>query len=226
MSTTRINYWWKWTLNCGLGELVGIATAAMMAMTIHQYLGEPESTSDKLLGLFIMLFAGLIEGFILGTLQWKVLKIKFPKMPYNKWVGFTILVAMIGWFIGTVSSLFLVEIEEIPREALIEPTITQTLLYAAGLGLILGALFGYFQWLVFRQYALHTLKWIWANAFGWGIAMTVIFYFAMLPTSSTPTITVLSYGLIGGILAGLSVGAITGLFLNRIIKQNTYHHGN
>lgn len=158
---------------------------------------------------------------ILGTLQWKVLKVKFKEIPYNKWVGFTILVAMIGWFIGTVSSLFLIQVEEIPDEFLIEPTIYQTLLYATGLGALLGAMFGYFQWLVFRQYALHTFKWIWANALGWAIAMAIIFYFATLPISSTPTSTILLYGGIGGVLAGLSVGAITGLFLNRIIKENS-----
>ena len=220
-NSTDIKYWWKWTLNCGIGELIGIAAAAMIAIIVHQFLGEPETTVDKLLGLFIMLFAGLIEGFILGTLQWKVLKVKFKDIPYNKWVGFTILVAMIGWFIGTVSSLFLIQIEEIPDTALVESTIYQTLLYATGLGLLLGALFGYFQWLVFRQYALHTLKWIWANALGWAIAMAIIFYFATLPTSSTPTPTVLLYGGIGGVLAGLSVGAITGVFLNQIIKENS-----
>lgn len=220
-NSTNLKYWWKWTINCGIGELIGIAAASMMALTVHQFLGEPETTQDKLLGLFIMLFAGLVEGFILGTLQWKVLKVKFKEIPYNKWVGFTILVAMIGWFIGTVSSLFLIQVEEIPDEFLIEPTIYQTLLYATGLGALLGAMFGYFQWLVFRQYALHTFKWIWANALGWAIAMAIIFYFATLPISSTPTSTILLYGGIGGVLAGLSVGAITGLFLNRIIKENS-----
>ena len=220
-NTTNLKYWWKWTINCGIGELIGITAAAMIAVTVNQFLGKPETAGDKLLGLIIMLFAGLIEGFILGTLQWKVLKIKFNKIPYSKWVGFTILVAMIGWLIGTIASLFLIEIEQIPDEALVEPTITQTILYATGLGLLLGAMFGYFQWLVFRQYALKTFKWIWANALGWAMAMAVIFYFAALPQPSTPTSTVLLYGGIGGVLAGLAVGGITGIFLNQIVKENT-----
>lgn len=226
MSTAKLNYWWKWTINCGIGELLGITAAAMMAFGITYYLGEPETTSDKLLGLFIMLFAGLIEGFILGTLQWKVLKMKFPDISYRKWTNVTILVAMIGWFIGTVSSLFLVEVEEISGGALAEPIASMTLIYASFLGLFLGALFGYSQWLVFKQYALHTAKWIWANALGWAVAMTIIFFFATLPDSNTSTLVILGYGIIGGILAGLTVGAITGFFLNQIVKQNNLSHGN
>ena len=70
-NSTNLKYWWKWTINCGIGELIGIAAASMMALTVHQFLGEPETTQDKLLGLFIMLFAGLVEGFILGTLNGK-----------------------------------------------------------------------------------------------------------------------------------------------------------
>lgn len=221
MVVSKSNYWWKWTLNCGIGELLGISAAAMMAFGINQYLGEPETIPEKLLGLVIMLFAGLIEGFILGTLQWKVLQIKFPNLSYRRWTNMTIFVAMAGWFIGTVSSLFLADMEEIPGVALAEPTLGMTLLYASILGLFLGALFGYFQWLVFREHALHTKKWIVANALGWAVAMTIIFHFATLPTSNTPTLMVLLYGLIGGVLAGLSVGAITGFFLMKIVKQNT-----
>jgi len=226
METLKSNYWWKWTLNCGIGELLGISAAAMMAFSITYYLGEPETISDKLLGLFIMLFAGLIGGFILGTLQWKVLKLKFPNISYRKWTNVTILVAMIGWFIGTVSSLFLADVAEIPGSAITEPTIPMTLIYASILGLFLGVLFGYFQWLVFRQYALHTKKWIVANALGWAVAMTIIFYFATLPTAHTPISMVLLYGLLGGVLAGLSVGGITGFFLLKIIQQNTSEDGN
>ena len=220
-NSTNIKYWWKWTLNCGIGELIGIAAAAMIAIAVTQFLGEPETVGDKILGIFIMLFAGLIEGFILGTLQWKVLKIKFPDIPYDKWSNMTILVAMMGWLIGTTAVMVLMEIEQIPDTALIVPTIGQTILYASGLGLVLGAIFGYFQWLVFRKYALHTFKWIWANAIGWAIAMVIIFYFSSLPNAGTPALMVLLYGVTGGVLAGLSVGAITGLFLNRIIKENS-----
>jgi len=223
MSTAKLNYWWKWTINCGIGELLGISAAALMAFSITYYLGAPETPIDKLLGLFIMLFAGLIEGFILGTLQWKVLQLKFPNISYRKWTKVTIMVAMIGWFIGTVSSLYLVEIEEISGGALAEPIISMTLLYASILGLFLGALFGYFQWLVFKQYALHTAKWIWANALGWAIAMALIFFFATLPDANTSTLTILVYGIIGGVFAGLSVGAITGFVLNRIVKENNLY---
>jgi len=220
MQTNPIQYWWKWTVNCGVGELIGIGAAAAFAVGIHQFLGEPQTLSENIIVLSAMVFAGVVEGWILGTMQWKILKIEFPNISYFRWVGVTVVVAMLGWFIGTVSSLYFVGIEEVTvGQEFISPT-WLTIGGPIGMGLVLGVIFGYFQWLAFKHYALYTKRWILANALGWAGAMFIIFYYASLPTPTTPTPEVVLMGLKAGLLAGLSVGAITGIALLNILYLN------
>jgi len=221
MQTKNFQYWWKWTLNCGIGELLGIGAAAALAVWTHQTLGAPQTIEENMLYLAIMVFAGVIQEFILGTIQWKVLRLNFPKISCFQWVGVTILVAMLGWLFGTTSSMtFSVVVAEVPMQTELFPPLWLSILVPIAMGLFLGVLFGYFQWLVLKEYADYTNSWIVANALGWGGAMLIVFYFASLPNPTTPTPSVLLMGIIAGSLAGLSVGGITGIALTRIVKLN------
>jgi NhaP-type Na+/H+ or K+/H+ antiporter len=93
------------------------------------------------------------------------------------------------------------------------------ILFSLTTGLILGALFGLFQWFSLRKYADKAYKWIIANALGWGLGLGWIYLFASLPTEESSMVFTVLIGICGGLLAGLSVGAITGLFLIRLEKN-------
>ncbi|TAK38637.1 MAG: hypothetical protein EPO28_10930 [Saprospiraceae bacterium] len=213
-------YWQKWTTACAVGELLGMGAVALIALSYNRWAGEPLTAGSKALNLLVMVFAGAIEGFVLGFWQWRVLRLKFPIIPAKEWIGYTMAVAMLGWFLGMLPSLLLtLGNAPVPPEE-VEPPLVLILAGAMALGLFLGAMFGLFQWFAFHKYARESIQWVTGNSLGWGLGMMFIFAAAAWPDAASPLFTVILAGMAGGSLAGLSVGAITGIYLNRIIAEN------
>ncbi|WP_128543236.1 LapA family protein [Larkinella soli] len=212
-------YWKTWALSCALGELLGIGAAGAIAVAFNHLLGEPGTTAGKALNMAVMVSAGVLEGSLLGWFQWRVLRLRFPRIPAREWISYTVFVAAGGWLLGMAIPLFF-SANNPTQKPLAEPPLAVVLLMSMLMGLILGGLFGAVQWLVFRKYARNTFRWIYANALGWSVGMLWIFVAATLPDARTPGGTIIVLGIIGGILAGLSVGGVTGWFLKRIVAEN------
>ena len=211
--------WKEWTLNCAAGELLGIACAGAIAYTINEFIGEPQNFGMKIVVLSAMMFAGLIEGMILSLLQWKILVKKFHRIPRWEWMIYTILVGVLGWFLGMLPSLFFMPTELISSETRSSSDFSNPYIFAMlsiSVGLCLGAIFGLFQWFSFRKYADKAYRWILANALGWGLGLGWIYLFASIPNEESSILFIIIMGVFGGILAGLSVGAITGIYLDKI----------
>lgn len=219
--SANIKLWLKWTINCALGELLGIGIAGAIAFGVNGIIGEPQTISSKILVLFFMLVAGFIEGFMLGIFQWTVLKNKFQKIPKNKWIFYTILVAVLGWFFGMLPSLFFISPDATSNNAqssdFDNPIIFALL--SMGTGITLGAVFGLFQWFVLKHYAQKAYLWILANSLGWGLGLGWIYIFASLPSENTTLLTNITLGILGGLFAGLSVGGVTGLFFIKLKEK-------
>lgn len=216
--------WKKWTLNCAAGEVIGIAGAGLIAYLVNSIVGEPDNLDDKLLVLFAMLLAGFVEGSVLGWFQYRVLRIKFTSMRSKEWMFYTVLVAVLGWFWGMLPSLFLIPRQVNGQEEAIWD-FSNPFLFSAmsiGMGLVLGAIFGIFQWFPMRKHAEKAYLWIIANALGWGLGLAWIFTFASIPTEASSVVFVVLMGACGGILAGLSVGIVTGYFLERLKVQRAF----
>lgn len=159
----------RWTFNCAMGELAGIGAAGAIAFGVNSSLGEPETIGAKVLVLLAMMGAGLVEGSVLGWMQWRALRHKFGKVKRNEWVLFTALVAVLGWMLGMLPSLFGGSAVEDPAAAPSDIDFSDPLVFGMltiGMGLALGALFGIFQWLVLRKYVAKANRWILANALG------------------------------------------------------------
>lgn len=215
-------YWRKWTLSCAAGELLGIGCAGAIAFAVNHAVGEPVTLAEKLTVPGCMLVAGTIEGTVLGWLQWRVLKEKIQTLTAKDWIGMTVLIAVLGWFLGMLPSLFFIPNEPNPTEAPAPSAFENPWVFAAlsiSAGLVLGALFGLFQWFALRKHVPKSANWIGANALGWGAGLGWIYLFASLPTEQTPLWGNVLLGVTGGILAGVSVGAITGIFLLKIVSS-------
>lgn len=214
--------WKSWTINCAIGELLGIASAAVIAFFADELMHEPQSISSKSFLLIVMMFAGFIEGSILSHFQWKSLVTKLKDVPFKQWYLFTVLIAVIGWFLGMLPSLFFMpesssDIESFTPDNLPSPYFYITMAIFSGFGL--GALFGLFQWMVLRKHVHRAYEWIIANSIGWGLGLLWIYLFASIPDESSNILFIVTMGVIGGSLAGLSVGAITGISLARFEKK-------
>ena len=87
------------------------------------------------------------------------------------------------------------------------------------MGIFLGALFGLFQWIELKRHTSRAGLWILANTLGWTAGLAIIFIGASVPSVETELAVTIVIGTVSGLLAGLSVGAITGLFLIRLPGQ-------
>jgi hypothetical protein len=179
-------------------------------------LGEPDSVGKSILAILIMILAGIIEGTITGLFQWSVLKKKFERLPSKSWVGFTIAGAAAGWLLGMLPSAFFYNGPSTSAVPTTELSVAQVALLAPLLGIILGAIFGTFQWLALRKHTLKASRWILANSLGWIPGLAFIFVGASMPTAETGLAVIVILGLISGLLGGLAVGGVTGLFLVRM----------
>lgn len=220
MTSWKSALWRRWTLACGTGEFLGIGIAGVSMFLYIQLVGEPDTQPAQFGQLLTALLAGAVEGFILATFQLRVFRECLPQLPRMVWIRYTMAVAMLGWLLGMIYPTFFAS-GPVQAGSVPEPPLLLILGGAAAMGLTLGALFGWFQWLAFRAYVPHTRIWILANALGWMVGMVLIFLFATMPDEQTPAVWILLSGFAGGLLGGLSVGAITGLFLLHILDQ---HH--
>jgi hypothetical protein len=213
--------WRDWTLACALGELIGIGLSAAAAVYIILRIGETINDSERLFVLSTMTAVGIVEGAAVGYFQWRILRHVFPTLLRAKWVGVTIAVAVAGWVGGMTPSIFFA-----PSAAQepFDPSLALTIGMALVAGIGAGTAFGVAQWVILRKHARRAYLWIIGNAVGWGVALMWIFGAAALPTPDSSAATITVIGVLAGILAGLSVGAITGgslLLITRASAEKT-----
>lgn len=218
-----VRLWSAWTISCGAGEFVGMAAAAGIASLLVTLFGEPRSLPARLGCVVAMVFAGVLEGAAIGLFQWRVLRRVFPAISAQAWLTPTVIVAALGWFVGMLPQALLGNGNG--NGTIAEPPLETMMIIVAIFGAVAGAAFGFAQWLVLHRHVERATIWIWANVCGWAPAMTVIYFGATLPSDQWPTWAVVATGATTGILAGLVIGAVTGVGLLRLMSRRTTKNG-
>jgi hypothetical protein len=213
MIPSNVGFWLRWTFVCGIGEFLGIGAAAGAAFSFFLLVGETDTTGERVASLIVVVCAGILEGLITGSLQWSILRQQFVDMKAKKWLICTVLGAAVAWLIGMTYPTFFIS----DTASSSEPSRVMIVFLAAGSGIVLGAVFGFFQWLELRRHTMGASWWIVANTVAWIVGLVVIYLGASLPGSDTAIGTVVLIGAVSGLVAGLLVGAITGIFLVRLI---------
>ena len=206
--------WKTWVVACGTGELLGLTAAATIAMGYRMLPGAAAGNSDRLLQLFFLLAAGALEGGILAYFQYSVIGKIFPEIAWKQWLAYTTAAAATALMAGILPSLFLTGNGATAPATASSPAAYYSM--AALMGLMLGALLGYFQWLLLKGLCKEAMLWIPANALGWAVGLTFIFLATSWTGNTTDWPFMLLAAAVGGAVGGGSVGAITGYFLLRI----------
>lgn len=215
-----MSFYGRWIAACAAGELIGIGTAAVAAIGFQHWIGEPQTMGTRLLALAAFAAVGAVEGTALAGLQWLVLRQRLPRLPALEWIGATVGLAVVGWLVGMTPSLFFSQeanVQAAPPQQ--EPGLGFVLPIAALIGAGAGFCFGFAQWLVLRSYAERAARWIWIQVPAWALAMAAIFLGAALPGSDASGWLVAFFGASGGVLAGMLLGAITGLVAQDLRPQ-------
>ncbi|NUT53888.1 MAG: hypothetical protein HOV94_42350 [Saccharothrix sp.] len=192
------NVWTAWFVWVTAGEFAGfLAPAVVGALT----------ASTPLLVL-----AGVVEGAVLGTAQWLVLRRAIPRMRAADWIGATALAAGFAWAVVLLAVEYGEQIGRLPVAVLL-PTAA-----VAGMGVLLSI--GVGQYLVLRRHVEHASRWVWATAVAWCAGLGVFAAFttpAWQPGQSTPLVVLI--GAAGGLLMAATMAAITGSALLRLLGK-------
>jgi hypothetical protein len=209
--------WWQWVLANAISETVGLgATLLIGAFLLVQAQPSIGAIPAAALGV---LAGTLIEGSIVGTAQWLVLRRPLQRMRWRIWVGATALGACIAWTLGMIPSTLLFSGTDTGTAAPGQMSDLVIYALAAGLGLVAGSILGAPQWLALRRHLPKAGWWVLANALAWMLGMVVVFVGTSFIPAQGMTWPVALVLLLFVVAAGALVGAVHGLVLIWLLHQ-------
>ena len=209
--------WFQWILANTVAETVGLGgtllIGAFLLLQVENTIGAVPAAA---LGV---LAATVIEGSVVGTAQWLVLRRPLKSMKWRTWVLATALGAFVAWTLGMIPSTFLFTG---PDTGVAAPSeMSDLLIYAlaAGMGLVVGSILGVPQWLALRRHLPKAGWWVLANALAWMVGMVVVFMGTSFIPAEGITVQVALLLLLFVVIAGAVVGAVHGLVLIWTLRQ-------
>jgi hypothetical protein len=209
--------WSAWVLANALGELFGLAIPALTGAALARWL--PRSSAASAIACFAMVTAGAIEGLLVGTAQWLVLRRVFPALSRGAWLGWTAGGAAFAWALGMLPSLLIGQGAAENANNVPQITDLSKYLLAAAMGGVLGPILAVPQWFVLRRHARHAVWWIPANAVAWMLGMPVVF-FALSSVVQAESVLLMVVEASGALfLTGALVGAVHGIALLALARR-------
>ena len=208
----RHSLWLRWVAANALSELIGLgATFAAIGFLVSKI--DTSRISGILLAFLLTVLSGAIEATLVSLSQWWAMQPWFQQIQRFAWWRATLIGALLGYVLGYLPSTLMSMGDSTSQAAQVEPPQWVTLLLAAALGLVAGAVLSFAQWLALRKSVKRSGLWIPANMLAWAFGMPVIFFgmdLAFKMTAVWQSVLVVAAALL---VAGLVVGAIHGTFL-------------
>jgi hypothetical protein len=201
--------------------LIGLGGSALVLIGLIALVDENTVGGVLLMAAGSIFLGTVLEGVMVGLLQWRVLRDALPALPRRSWVTATALGALIAWLLGMIPSTIMSLAASDAASAAPASEPPQWLVYvlAAGMGFVLGPVLATPQWVVLRRYVRRAGWWILANALAWALGMAILFVgTSAIPEGPIPpaVIALLVLCVFG---AGAAVGAMHGLFLIRLVRD-------
>jgi hypothetical protein len=211
--------WLRWVLANAIGEAVGLGITSLVGAVVILSGGASRGVLTTMGTTVLAVLAGtLVEGTVVGTAQWLVLRRPLPRLRWRTWAAATGAGAFLAWTLGMIPSTVLsLGAGSGGGEPQAEPS--EILVYGLAflMGLVLGPVLGFAQWLALRRYVRGAALWMPANALAWAFGMVVIF--VGIDPAIGGGLGLRSVAILGFTLAcaGAVVGAIHGLALVRLL---------
>jgi len=218
--------WWRWVAANGAGEMLDLGTTGAAMALLFSHVEALPGLTGVLLSLLVAAGSGAIEATLVGLAQWWAMHPWFPGIARRTWLLATLAGAMVAYVLGFLPSTLMNMGAQATGEPVAEPPGWMMLLFAAGLGLVAGAVLSFAQWLVLRREARGAGWWLPANMLAWLAGMPIIFWAIDAAQKGQPLYQALL--LIAGclLLVGLLVGAIHGavlVWLARPARRRSWH---
>lgn len=185
-----------WIAACMLGEALGVAGVSTTYAAIDRGILSPPA--------IWILGAGVWEGLCLGGAQAFVLRRIGVSQPY--WIAMTVVGAVAGYALSLIGGA--------QESSDFVASVWVVCIFGAGVGVITGLILGGVQWFALR--GLIALRpWLVANAIGWAPAMAILMFAAGSVERTWPFYVTPVVGAGAGALAGLCVGGVTAVVVQR-----------
>jgi hypothetical protein len=211
----------RWILANAFGELLGLGATFAIGIGLFSGLAQDSALLPTLLTAVLMTALGVIEGSLVGWLQWRVLHRPLPDIAFMAWMRATILGAVIAWGLGAIVMTLGSLSAPSGGQTVQEPDPTFMLVMEIMMGLAAGLILAYPQWRVLRSQVQRAWLWLPANSLAWAIGMPLIFAGvdqAMAAGGVWEGVLLFALHLL---LTGALVGLVHGLVLVRFASQPT-----
>ena len=213
-ASPRNTLYLRWISANSLGEFLGLgATFALGYVLFARY--EPHNTFEIIVQALLMTSSGLLEGAVVGTLQWYALR-RLLHMRRRAWVWATIIGAVLAWAAGSLPMSLVSLGSQASGETAAEPAGWLMLVLEVALGLVAGAILSLAQMMVLRKSVNRAGWWVLANGAAWALGMPVIFLAINLVQCAASPVVMVVIIAIGLALTGALVGTVHGLALVRL----------
>lgn len=209
--------WYRWILANAVGEGIGLGLTLATGFVLFSGM---EKTAGPLVVACLAILAGTsIEGLIVATAQWLVLRQPLSQLSWRTWALVTALGAFIAWTLGMIPSTFF--LTRAHSGATGSAQMSEFVIYglAALMGLVLGPVLGVPQWLALRRYVQKASWWVLANAIAWAFGMMVVFIGMHVVLRDGFHPGMLTILLLFLLVAGGTVGAVHGIALVWLIQS-------
>ena len=214
-----VGLWVRWVLANSLAETVGLGLALGIWAILIPYLSAP-GIPMALATVAVAVLAGtIIEGTVVGTAQWLVLRRPLPAMRWRAWALATALGAFVAWTLGMLPGTLMGAGSETGGSAPQEPSDMMVYGLAALMGLVAGAILGTPQWFVLRRHVRRAALWIGANALAWVPGMVWAFIAVDFVFSASDGVSTLVLAIGTLMVIGAVVGAIHGIALVLLVRS-------
>ena len=220
MTGNHRQLWFRWMGANALGELFGLGLTFLITAFAFSKLDSQQTLTSILLSSAFAVTSGAVEATIVGLAQWWAMHPWFPAITRLSWWLATLVGALLAYGLGYLPSTLMSMGQDASGAApAAEPPQWLTLLLAAALGAVAGAVLSLAQWWVLRRHARRGWLWVPANMLAWAVGMPIIFWSIDLAFKmAAPWQSVLV--IIGGLLVmGAAVGAIEGRFLMTMVPE-------
>jgi hypothetical protein len=194
-----------WTLAFLVGELVGFVPPAVTGAALAGA-GAPDGV--LVAGLTL---AGSVEGAVLGVFQARVLARYAPMLDGRAWVGATATAAGFAWLVGMGGGA-LMGSDVVPAPLLLAFLVPA---WAAAL-----LAMGFAQWLCLRRVVPDAGRWVWVTAGAWLIGVMIPVAALSAAPNGWPAWLRAVVGVVAAVAMGVTVGAITGGTLERLLRAS------
>lgn len=208
----------RWIGANALAEFVGLGSSLALGAGLFVASDSAPLGLAIVYALAIAALSALIEGTLVGGLQWRVLRGPLPALDARRYIAATVFGAFVAWVLGMlpstiISALAAPTAATDASAATFEPSLALQMLLAVGMGIVLGPFLGVPQWRVLRTHLPRAGWWIPANMSAWALGMPMVFLGTSMITPDSSTLQIAFAVLAGVLAAGIVVGAVHGLWL-------------